>query len=137
MSVSSIIKGTLTGKDVFTENIVKMVSGDNFTANLYLNSGTLLTPVRYTLTENDKLYFGIMEPNYEFADSIVKKVFTDLSPVTTAGDIIISLDPGDTSLLLPGTYYYVIKAVTSTVVDTVVTEEINTVIKKTLFTIFE
>ena len=86
-----------------------MFRGDTTTLVPFINKGTAMSPERYEITENDTIYFALMEPNQKFEDAILKKVFNSESPVTEDGDLIIKLNPSDTVDLLPGKYYYTIK----------------------------
>lgn len=147
-TAKDIYNGTLYARDeVTSNNIIRMYKGDSFFAGLYLNKGTLIDPVRYELTENDQVYFGVAEVNQQFSKSLIRKIYDKNSPVTDQGNIQIELTPDETQYLLPGTYYYSIKVVTKTIVTTttvdpdtgeeVVTttenEEVNTVMPKQLF----
>lgn len=89
--------------------IISLVRGDTLTQSIYLNQGTPLYPIRYTLSGEDKLYLAIMEPNQRFEDAILKKSFNANSEKTGDGDLIITLNSSDTENLLPGLYYYTIK----------------------------
>ena len=89
--------------------IISLVRGDTLTQSIYLNQGTSLYPIRYTLTGADKLYLAIMEPNQRFEDAVLKKSFGAGSEKTEDGDLIITLNSSDTENLLPGLYYYTIK----------------------------
>ena len=91
-------------------SIIRLNRGDNFKAPLFINVGTWVNPVRYELKEGDRLYFGLMEPNMYWEQSIVKQIYTtDTSEFTADGDVYIKLSPEDTEYLTPGTYYYEIK----------------------------
>lgn len=112
--------------------ILSLIRGDSFSIVAYINSGTELVPVKYTLTNTDKLYFAIMQPNEQFENAIVKKVFTSAN-LNSDGDVIISLLPTDTEYLIPGKYYYQLKLVS--IVDNV--EQVTTITPKSLFFIEE
>lgn len=135
-TAKDIIEGTLYAREeVTSNNIVRMYKGDSLFATLFLNKGTLLAPIPYELTENDTVYFGVSEVNHTFADSIIRKIYNHLSPITDDGDLIIMLEPDDTEFLLPGMYYYSIK-VTTNIYDeeeVLVKEEVNTVTPMTPF----
>lgn len=94
-------------------DIINLNRGDTLNAPLFINIGTFTNPIRYRLLPTDKLYFGIMEPNQCWENSIVRQVYTSESGKTKDGDIIIQLTPEDTEFLLPGTYYYMIKLLTT------------------------
>ena len=97
-------------------NNVTVTRGDSFKRPLFLNSGTDLKPSRYVLKDSDEVYLGIMEPNQPFENSIVRKKFSD------------------TEKLIPGTYYYQIKA---KFINEDLTYDVNTVVQKTKFVIEE
>lgn len=95
--------------DISNEGIISVNRGDSFEVTLFINAGTEISPERYTLAENDTLYFAVMEPNQRFEDAILKKMYTSDSDKTEDGDIIIAFYPNDTEYLLPGKYYYTAK----------------------------
>lgn len=85
--------------------------GDNCEFTVFINTGTNLSPVQYRLTDKDILYLAIEEPNQPFENAIVKKkITTENSLLDIDGNIIIKLVPEDTECLMPGLYYYEIKA---------------------------
>lgn len=88
---------------------ITLTRGDSFSSPLYINQGTELSPVRYILTENDTVYFAIMEENKSFEDAIIKKVYNGSSEATLDGDIILKLKPQDTENLVCGKYIYTVK----------------------------
>lgn len=90
-------------------SIIRINRGDSFQKPLFINCGSWLTPVRYTLQENDKIYLGIMEPNHYWEQSILKQIYTSEDEKTEEGDTIIKIRPEETEYLIPGTYYYMIK----------------------------
>ena len=89
--------------------IINMFRGDSLELIPFINNCSELSPERYIITENDTVYFALMEPNQRFEDAILKKVFDYSSEKTEDGDLIIRLKPSDTVDLLPGKYYYTIK----------------------------
>jgi len=95
--------------NISTEGNIILSRGDSFEAALFINKGTNLAPERYTITENDTVYFAILEPNQKFENAIIKKVFNINSDFNSNGDLIISLRPQDTENLLIGNYFYTIK----------------------------
>jgi hypothetical protein len=113
--------------------IVSLIRGDSFSVTAYINSGTELVPVRYTLKSTDKLYFAIMQPNEQFENAIVRKIFTSAN-LDSNGDVIISLIPTDTLYLVPGKYYYQLKLLTT---DSNNVEQVITITPKSLFFIEE
>lgn len=114
-------------------NNVTVTRGDSFKRPLFLNSGTDLKPSRYILKDSDEVYLGIMEPNQPFENSIVRKKFTK-NDLNSNGDVVISISSSDTEKLIPGTYYYQIKA---KFINEDLTYDVNTVVQKTKFVIEE
>lgn len=110
--------------------IINLMRGDSFTAPIIINTGTTLEPKYYELQENDKLYFGLMEPNQAFEDAVMKKVYDFTSDKDTNGNILLRIEPQDTEKLLVGKYYYMIKLRTF---DAFETECVKTIVKPTLF----
>ena len=117
-------------------NVFTMNRGDtatmNFNVNLDLPEGAII----------DKLYLGITEPNQYFEDALIKKTFEinkDIT-ITTENNIwsfSIQINPEDTVDIIPGTYYYEVKA--SGIIDQ--NEEridfATTIVQKTKFIIVE
>lgn len=95
--------------DISDNGNISVNGGDSFETPLFINKGTEIFPERYQLTENDELYFALMQPNQKFEDAILKKVFTSNSDKTDDGDILIQFSPIDTLYLLPGKYYYTVR----------------------------
>lgn len=109
------------------------------------DTATMNFNVNVELPENvivDKLYLGITEPNQYFEDALIKKTFEinkDIT-ITTENNIwsfSIQINPEDTVDIIPGTYYYEVKA--SGVIDQ--GEERSdfaiTIVQKTKFIIVE
>lgn len=119
--------------DISNNNVVRLTRGDTFTVPIFLNKGTALKPLRYVLKEGDELYLGIMEPNEPFECAILKKVFTK-DNLNEFGDVLIELEPKDTECLIPGKYYYTVKA---KFIKENNKEVVNTVVPKTEFWIEE
>lgn len=114
-------------------SIIRINRGDSFQKPLFINCGSWLTPVRYTLQENDKIYLGIMEPNHYWEQSILKQIYTSEDEKTEEGDTIIKIRPEETEYLIPGTYYYMIKLAKYDENNQVA--EVITVVPATLFVI--
>ena len=89
--------------------VITLVRGDTFIYDYKINIGTDLFPEYYDMQEGDYLYFGIMEPNQVFEESVIKKRygFEDFED----GKIKIKLNSDDTECLTTGKYYYTIKLV--------------------------
>lgn len=117
-------------------NVFTMNRGDtatmNFNVNVELPEDVII----------DKLYLGITEPNQYFEDALIKKTFEinkDIT-ITTENNIwsfSIQINPEDTVDIIPGTYYYEVKA--SGIIDQ--NEEridfATTIVQKTKFIIVE
>ena len=104
--------------------------GDSFTSPIFVNLGSKLTPNLYQLTDEDALYFGLMEPNTAFEDAILKKKFTCDSPKDADGNILLMILPKETEKLLVGKYYYMIKLLTK---DEFGQDFVKTIVQPTLF----
>ena len=89
------------------KNIIKMNRGDTYEFNLTIDDEGSENG-KYLLQGNDAVYFGLMEPNSAFEQSLVKKVYTE-EDRDKDGNIFITIEPEDTEHLLPGVYYYSIK----------------------------
>ena len=133
MSVLDINHAYLVGKRVRYNGIIRIIRGDTQEFTLVLQTGDRLNPESYEVTKEDSFYFGITEPNKIFQDSIVKKVY-DINnfEFDDQNNLVIRLNPNDTNYLLPGTYYYSIKAVTKRANEA---DIITTLIPATLFDI--
>ena len=108
---------------MFTINneIIQLSRGDDSDFTFRINSGTPLLPVIEILepiifnegeeneyVENECLYFGVMEANQKWEDSIIRKKLTPADEDEN-GDITLHLNPEDTENLAPGTYWYMVK----------------------------
>ena len=87
---------------------IRLSRGDTLTLPIYINQGTSMDRIIYTLADNDELYFAIMEPNQPWEQAIVKKKYTCKDNTEDSG-ILLMINPEDTMCLLPGLYYYQIK----------------------------
>lgn len=88
-------------------NIIKMIRGDTYEFNLTIDDEGSENG-KYVLQGNDTVYFGLMEPNSAFEQSLVKKIYTE-EDCDKDGNIFITIEPEDTEHLLPGVYYYSVK----------------------------
>ena len=117
-------------------NVFTMNRGDtaimNFNVNVELPENVIV----------DKLYLGITEPNQYFEDALIKKTFEINKDITITAEnniwsFSIQINPEDTVDIIPGTYYYEVKA--SGVIDQ--GEErsdfATTIVQKTKFIIVE
>ena len=89
------------------KNIIKMNRGDTYEFNLTIDDEGSESG-KYLLQGNDTVYFGLMEPNSAFEQSLVKKIYTE-EDRDKDGNIFITIEPEDTEHLLPGVYYYSVK----------------------------
>lgn len=110
--------------------IIRISRGDSFEAPLFINNGDCLNPERHIIEDDEKVYFGVREPNKFWEQSILKQIYTSKSEKTEDGDIIIKINPNETEYLIPGTYYYEIKLVKY---ENDEVEKVRTVVPLTLF----
>lgn len=89
--------------------IITLDRGDTLYTPIKINAGTKMNPVPYTLTENDTLYFALLEPNQSFENAIVKKVYNSTSEKDECGNTLLKLETEDTECLSAGKYYYTVK----------------------------
>lgn len=116
-----------------SNNIITITRGDTFSPPLFINAGSDLKPVRYELGDYDEVYLGIMEPNQPFENAIVKKRYTKAN-INEYGDVKVRFEHDDTKCLVPGKYFYEIKAKFIKEDGSV---DINTIIQRTEFWIQE
>lgn len=86
--------------------------GDSFKVPLFINQGTKSAPTRLFINQHPgaNIYLGVMEPNQPFEKAVIKKKFSYKGITTEQGDLEVHFKPSDTEYLLPGKYYYSIKA---------------------------
>ena len=140
---------------IANNGIITVNRGDDFSVPLFINRGTELAPVRYVLSTDDEVYLGIFSAgaNYlldtdgtkffiedeitylgipeidtYFENAVVRKTFTK-DDLNENGDVILKFAHVDTRFLLPGNYYYQIRAKITKDGE----EYINTVVRKTAF----
>lgn len=140
---------------ISNNGIITVNRGDDFSVPLFINQGTELEPVRYVLNLTDEVYLGIFsagadylldtegtkifiedeitylgipEINIYFENAVVRKTFTK-DDLNVNGDVVVEFASIDTRFLLPGNYYYQIRAKITK--DS--KEYINTIVKKTPF----
>ena len=89
-------------------NMIIMNRGDTYDFDLIIDDVDSPDGI-YRLKGDDAVYFGIMDPHQPFEDALVKKRFT-AEDVYPNGVLNIVIAPEDTLDLLPGTYYYSVKA---------------------------
>lgn len=93
---------------IANNGIITMTAGDTFKYPMFINAGNIASPLRYILTENDKVCLSIKEPGQPFEHAIVRKVFTK-DNLNVFGDVVVELDNSDTENLVEGTYYYEVR----------------------------
>lgn len=89
---------------ISNNNIITLHRGDTFSIQITASS----------VNENDKVYFGFMEPNQRWEDALMKKiVIVPARNDNTAADYTatFTFSSADTENILPGKYYYEIKLV--------------------------
>lgn len=96
---------------ISNNSFISIVRGDSFSVPLFINIGTEMSPVRYSLLEHPEaeIYLGVMEPNQPFEQAIIRKKYTHNSKHNANGDLILEFTPKDTEHLHPGKYFYQIK----------------------------
>lgn len=140
---------------ISNNGIITVNRGDDFSVPLFINRGTELAPVRYVLKDDDEIYLGIFSAGADylldtdgtkffiedeitylgipeidtyFENAVVRKTFTK-DDLNENGDVILKFAHVDTRFLLPGNYYYQIRAKITKDDE----EYINTVVRKTAF----
>ena len=92
---------------ISNNGVISMTRGDNVSLPLFMNQGTRIKPMRYSLMCNPRseLYVGIMMPYQDFENALVRKKYTCESKHTEQKDVIVELTPQDTQYLKSGKYY--------------------------------
>lgn len=90
---------------VGNNGIITVSRGESFEVPLVIGVGQKVFAKRYEVEENDTIFFAVMEPDCEFEDAIIRKVYTK-EDLNEEGDIVVKFVHTDTAYLLPGTYYY-------------------------------
>lgn len=68
---------------------------------------------------NITFYFGLLESNQKFEDAVIRKILTS-EDINEENNLILEFKSSDTEFLLPGKYYYTIKAESDSGIDTVI-----------------
>ena len=122
------------------KNIIKMNRGDTYEFNLTIDDEGSENG-KYILQGNDTVYFGLMEPNSAFEQSLVRKSTNDCIKFDKDGNFFITIEPEDTEYLLPGVYYYSIKLevdhLQGKTYESIHIHKVITVINKTKFIILD
>lgn len=90
-----------------SNNIIRVNRGDYFTLPISLVLGETFSAEPYEMTATDALYVGILEPNQQFENAIVKKKLTCADQ--TGDKVVVTFWPEDTLRLAPGKYFYQVK----------------------------
>lgn len=114
-------------------NILTFNKGDDIELSLFLDCGSALSPIQYELTNDDTLYFGIIEYNQPFECALVRKIFTK-NDIDENNNITIKLSGNDTYNIVPGEYSYEIKLKRDTGNGNY---EVHTVVSRTKLIILE
>lgn len=83
-----------------------LIRGDTYKFSLFINENKKLNPKALELSDDDIIYFGIIESNKDFSDAIVKKAYSNKSEKDEHGNIVVCISSEDTEHLIPGDYYY-------------------------------
>lgn len=118
--------------NISNNGIITIVKGDTIEVPVFINIGTEIEPVRYSLKPGDKLFFSIMEPHQPFECAILRHTYTYLD-VNESRDVVVKLSYDDTAHLLPGEYYYEIKLLTVVNFE----EHLDTIVPRTKFFIIQ
>lgn len=121
---------------ISNNGIITMTKGDDVRVPFFINQGTMIRPIRYSLlsNKNSELYLGVMMPYQDFENALVRKKFTYESPHTEQRDVIVEFNSNDTQYLRPGRYYVEAKLRTF---DKYGNERIFTVMPKKIFQLEE
>ena len=121
---------------ISNNGFITLNRGDSFSVPLFINGGSELVPVRYSLTAHPEteIYFGVMEPGQSFENAIIRKRYNHKSKMNGYGDLMIDLRSNDTEYLSPGKYYYQVRA---KFIDDENNEHVETVIQKKQFMIVD
>lgn len=96
---------------ISNNGIIVINRGDNFSTQLYVNKNTAGSPEPYPfIQDKDKVYLSVCEPQQSFMEGIIRKEFDPSLDDDNNLIVNILLEPKDTINILPGTYYYEIKA---------------------------
>lgn len=116
--------------DVTLNGIITLTRGDNATIPLVISDCDPLYPeqTRYELKGDDAVYFGVMFPNQDFKNAVIRKKYTK-EDMTEDFEIPIRFEPEDTENLPKGDYYYEIKLKK----DNEEVKEVTTIVEKTIF----
>ena len=118
-------------------NIIVMNRADTFKFPFTITIGDSINYFVYDLVPGDFVYLAVLEPNQQWEDALIKKVydFTDFD--YNYHQLTIRFNPEDTEYVKPGTYYYQIKLYRPKENVDDEFEAIDTLIPRTKFIILE
>ena len=124
------IEVSIEGGSISGNGIINVTRGDSFSIKVkeveFNAEGTPLI-----LEPGDTLYFGLMEPHQPFENALIRKA--EEIQAGYEGEITFDFSSEMTEFLLPGAYYYSIKAKR----DGVPNECVRTLRKKTRINILD
>ena len=121
--------------DINRYGMITMNRGDTWDTEIYVNVGTELQPIPYTLKEDEYVYFGVMEPNQPFEFALIRKRISREDACEDTGFYRIKFDVKDTECLMPGRYYYEVKLLRKD--EETGDDKVDTIIPRTKFVIYE
>lgn len=121
---------------ISNNGFITLNRGDSFSVPLFINGGTELVPIRYSLSAHPEteLYLGVMEPGQPFETALIRKKYNHKSKMNEYGDLLIEFSSKDTEYLSPGKYYYQVRAKFN---DDENNTHVETVIQKKQFIIID
>ena len=119
----------------YRDGKIVMHRGDTILLPIQLNIGTAVNPDYYELTEDDCIYFAIMEPNQDWEWASIKKVYDFNAWRLNNKSCQIYISSEDTESLIEGTYYYQVKLYIKKDPKMLNNESITTIVPKTKFII--
>lgn len=111
------------------DKVITINRGDYFERTFEFLEGAFPEEYPVEVNDDDIIFFGLMDPNQHFENSLIKKEFEG-SSVSDDGLFTLIIDSEDTLELVPGVYYYSIKLLTQE-------GRIKTLIPKTKFIIVD
>lgn len=118
---------------VSNNNIITVNHGDTFSLAIPVIIEPSISPTKYILGTNDKLFFILNEPNGHIERPLLLKTLTSAN-LDLNNNILINFSSDDTGYLLPGLYYYTIRLVRNFELPN---EQIDTIRQKTKFIILD
>lgn len=93
---------------VSKNKIITMNRGDTFSVPFIISLCNSFDGEEYILSDNDILYFRVMQPNTSWENAEIKKEYTK-EDCGAFGRVFISFTESDTKNMTPGKYYYEVK----------------------------